>query len=698
MTTTTQLRDALLAPGRIAIVGASDDLTKTAARPLNYLRRGGYTGTVYPVNSRRRTVLGEECWPDLASLPERPDHVFIVTPTDAAIAAVEECGRLGIPVATVLANGFSEAGPAGLMKERRLLDAARSGGVRVLGPSSLGMVNNAARVVLTANAAFAEQDLPTGKTFAASQSGSLIGALVSRGKARGVGFHGLVSVGSEADLGIGEICALTLDDPDVENYLLFLEGIRQGEKLAAFARAAAERGKPVLAYMLGRSEQARELAVTHTGVLAGEADVTDEFLAEHGIARVGNFDALLEAVPLLPRLPIRKRGERAPQVGVVTTTGGGGAMIVDQLAIRGISTAAPGDGTLEKLAAHGIEVDRSRIIDLTLGGTRYDVMKTALDVLGAAPEFDLIVAVVGSSARFQPELAVKPIIDSIGGATPIAAFLVPDAPQALAQLAQAGVPGFRTPEACADAIAAAWGRRMPSEAVAGPRPQPDSAKRTLDELQSYALLDELGIERAPVRILSEGDDGAGIAFPAVAKILCADIAHKSDVGGVELGIADAAALEAAATRIRRSVAQHVPRADVGRILVQPAIRSVGEALVGYRVDPLVGPVIMVAAGGVRAELYRDRSVRLAPVDRDTAHAMIREVKALVALDGYRNLPRGDLEALADVVVRLSALATARPDVVEAEINPALIRSPGEGVVAVDALAVVAQEPSPGAGR
>src|SRR5690606_1906257 len=138
-------------------------------------------------------------------------------------------------------------------------------------------------------------------------------------------------------LSIGEICSLTLDDPDVENYLLFLEGIRQGEKLAAFARAAAERGKPVLAYMLGRSEQARELAVTHTGVLAGEADVTDEFLAEHGMARVGNFDALLEAVPLLPRLPIRKRGERAPQVGVVTTTGGGGAMIVDQLAIRGVS-------------------------------------------------------------------------------------------------------------------------------------------------------------------------------------------------------------------------------------------------------------------------------------------------------------------------------------------------------------------------
>jgi acyl-CoA synthetase (NDP forming) len=689
MTTSTRLREALFAPKRIAIVGASDDLSKTASRPLNYLRRGGYAGTIYPVNSKRRTVLGQECWFDLASLPERPDHVFIVTPTEAAIAAVEECGRLGIPAATVLANGFSEAGPAGVLNEQRLLEAARRGGVRVLGPSSLGMVNNAARVVLTANAAFAEQDLPIGRTFAASQSGSLIGALVSRGNARGIGFHGLVSVGSEADLSIGEICALTLDDPEIDNYLLFLEGIRQGEKLATFARAAAERGKPVLAYMLGRSEQARELAVTHTGALAGEADVTDEFLAEHGIARVGNFDALLEAVPLLPLLPIRKRGERAPQVGVVTTTGGGGAMIVDQLAIRGVSTVAPTAETLTKLAAHGIEVEKSHIIDLTLGGTRYDVMKTALDTLSAAPEFDLIVAVVGSSARFQPELAVKPIIDSIGGATPIAAFLVPDAPQALTQLSQAGVPGFRTPEACADAVAAAWGRRMPSVAIARHRPQPASARRTLDELQSYALLDELGVERAPAYIFPQGVDGADIEFPVVAKILCADIAHKSDVGGVELGIADAAGLEAAVERIRCSVVRHMPAADVSRILVQPAIRSVGEALLGYRVDPLVGPIIMVAAGGVRAELYRDRSVRLAPVDLDTARMMIREVKGLVALDGYRNLPRGDLEALAETVVHLSSLATARPDVIELEINPVLIHSPGDGVISVDALAVVA---------
>lgn len=689
MTTSTRLREALLAPKRIAIVGASDDLSKTASRPLNYLRRGGYAGTIYPVNSKRRTVLGQECWSDLASLPERPDHVFVVAPTEAAIAAVEECGRLGIPVATVLANGFSEAGPAGVLNEQRLLEVARRGGVRVLGPSSLGMVNNSARVVLTANAAFAEQDLPVGRTFAASQSGSLIGALVSRGSARGIGFHGLVSVGNEADLGIGEICALTLDDPEIDNYLLFLEGIRQGEELAAFARAAAERGKPVLAYMLGRSEQARELAVTHTGALAGEADVTDEFLAEHGIARVGNFDALLEAVPLLPLLPIRKRGERPPQVGVVTTTGGGGAMIVDQLAIRGVSTVAPAAETLTKLAAHGIEVEKSHIIDLTLGGTRYEVMKTTLDTLSAAPEFDLIVAVVGSSARFQPELAVKPIIDSIGGATPIAAFLVPEAPQALAQLSQAGVPGFRTPEACADAIAAAWGRRMPSVAFAGSRLQPALARRTLDELQSYALLDDLGVERAPVYIFSRGVDGADIEFPVVAKILNADIAHKSDVGGVELGIADAAGLEAAVERIRRSVVRHMPAADVSRILVQPSIRSVGEALVGYRVDPLVGPTIMVAAGGVRAELYRDRSVRLAPVDLDTARTMIREVKGLVALDGYRNLPRGDLEALAQTIVRLSTLATARPDVIELEINPVLIRPPGDGVISVDALAVVA---------
>jgi acetate---CoA ligase (ADP-forming) len=389
------LRQALLSPRSVAIVGQSDDPAKTGGRPLKYLRQAGYAGVIYPVNARRKTVLGEQAWPSVAALPEVPDHAYIVTATDAAIEAAEECGKLGIPVATILADGFAEGAPGGLSRKARLEDICARTGIRLVGPSSLGVVNLRDKVLLTANAAFAEADLPVGRIFAASHSGSLIGALVSRGKARGIGFAGLVSVGNEVDLSIGEICAATLDDLDIGGYMLFLETMRKADALRAFALAAAERGKPVVAYKLGRSSEARELAVSHTGALAGEDDVADAFLTACGIARLDTFEGLLESLPLIAHAGLRASASRK-SVGVVTTTAGGATMVIDRLATGGVTVAPPSAETLARLAAAGIAVEPARLIDLTIAGTRYDVMKAALDILLTAPEFDLILAVVGS--------------------------------------------------------------------------------------------------------------------------------------------------------------------------------------------------------------------------------------------------------------------------------------------------------------
>src|SRR5437899_3261118 len=455
------LRDALFSPRSVAIVGQSDDAAKAAGRPLKFLRRVGYAGRVYPINPRRETVLGERAWPALAALPEAPDHAYIVTPTEAAVAAVEECGALGVKVATVLADGFAEAGAEGIARETRLRETCARTGIRIVGPSSLGVVDLRTRVMLTANAAFDEKDFPLGRVFAASHSGSMIGALMSRGKARGTGFAGFVSVGNEVDLSLGEICAATLDDADIDGYMLFLETMRHADALRRFAHAAAARKKPVIAYKLGRSAAARELAVSHTGALAGEDDVAEAFLADCGIARVDMLDGLIEGLSLVARVPVAKPGGRRASVGVVTTTGGGAASAIDPLAARGIAIEAPSALTLARFAAAGIDVKPARLVDLTLAGTRYDVMKAALGILTTAPEFDLVLCVVGSSARFYPELAVRPIVDSANAPKPIAAYLTPEAPEALAALSRAGVPNFRTPEACADAIAAALRRRAP---------------------------------------------------------------------------------------------------------------------------------------------------------------------------------------------------------------------------------------------
>ncbi len=750
------LRQILFAPASVAVIGQSNDAGKTTGRPLKYLRQAGYQGRIYPINARRAEVLGERAWPSLDALPEVPEHAYIVTPADTAMEAIEACGRLGVKAATVLTDGFAETGEGGRARENRLREIVAESGMRIVGPSSLGIVDLRTGSFLTANAAFEEQDLKPGRIFAASHSGGMIGTFLSRGKACGIDFAALVSVGNEVDLSLGEICAAMLDDPQIDGFVLFLETLRHADKLAAFAAGAAAAGKPVLAYKLGRSEAARELAVTHTGALAGEDDVANAFLRDCGIARVETMSALIEGLPLLARIPPRRR-ERAPRAAVVTTTAGGAAMVIDPLASRGVEIVPPSEATYARFAAAGIAVARARLIDLTLAGARYDVMKAALDILTTAPEFDLVIVVVGSSARFHPELAVQPIIDcaKTGAAAPLAVFLVPDAPQARVALGKAGIANFYTPEACADAAVAALtrraprlspppgGERSPAQRRAGgggsaaarealrrgaalpspsplvgegrgggsggfgedvphfPTPTPDPSPqgggekmrgidhdrveqnpiRALDELEAYAICDQLGIAHAPSVALDITAPPPAILpfdFPVVVKVLAAEITHKSDVGGVMLGIADPPALSAAMAAMRARLPQ------TRRVLVQPMISGIGEALIGYRVDRDVGPLVMVAAGGIFTEIYRDRSLRLAPVDLDTAHEMIAEVRGLKVLAGYRGKPAGDIDALAQAIVALSRLA-ADPSVVEAEINPLIVRREGEGVVAVDAL-------------
>jgi acetate---CoA ligase (ADP-forming) len=680
----------LLDPASVALVGVSNDEAKATGRPLAFLRRSGFSGTVYPINPNRSQVQGEPAWPALSALPEVPEHVFLMTPTDLVPDVVRDCVRLGVGAVTVLADGFSESGPAGAARTRQLQQLIDGSATRLLGPSSLGVVNLRNGLVLTANAVFGEPDPLVGDILAVSQSGSMIGALVSRGKALGIGFASLVSVGSEVDLSVGDICAATLDDPDIGGYALFLESISNADGLRSFAAAAAAAGRPVVAYKLGRSDAGAELARSHTGALAGEEEVSAAFLADCGIARVHTLDALMEGSALARRMPGTAL-RRAPRVGVVTSTGGGAAMVVDQLGVLGIDVQQPSAETFARLAERGAPARTARIVDLTLNGARYEVMRPALETLTEAREHDVLVVVVGSSARLEPETAVRPIIEMADAGMPIAVFLAPHAPQAMDLLTAAGVPCFRTPEPCADAIAAIFSRRFrySTEPPGAPGPADHAAlavaDRPGDENAAYQVLDAIGVPRAATAVI-EGDETVDLPFgyPVAAKVLSAQITHKTDVGGVVLGIRDAAALRDAMRAIRSSVASHRPDLPSPPILVEPMLTGLAEVLIGYRVDRQAGPIVLVAAGGELAEMYADRSLRLAPVDLATAREMIGEVRSLRVLDGYRGRPPADSEALAQAIVNLSNLAFDSK-VAELEINPLLVRGIGQGVIAVDAL-------------
>lgn len=676
--TAKRLSDLLFAPRAIAIIGASGDPAKVSSRPLRYLRANGFSGQIMPVNPRGGEIDGVAVATCIADLPDVPDHAFIVLGNDPALDALAECVALGVPVVSILADGFADAGAAGAARQTRLEAILSGSRTRLLGPNCMGLANPSIGLTLTANASFAVAPRHPGGFMLASQSGSMIGTLLSRGGARGIGFSRMIETGNEADLDVAEVCLACVDDPGVTGFLLFLETIRSAANLSALAHAAHGAGKPVIAYKMGRSELGQALAVTHTGAMMAEDDLADACLRGLGIARVHHLEAFFEAIPLFARPGLA----RTRRVGVVTTTGGGAAMVADQLGVLGVEVTPASPESRAALQSAGIAAHDGPVTDLTLAGARPETLAAAVGVLTRDLEFGLLVVVLGSSAAAEPERMIPPVLAHAGGALPLAVFVVPDAPRALDMCAQAGVAAFRTPEACADAVAAWIKRRAPRLRIA--QPQAQVGGRTLSETESLARLEALGIAGAPRIEATVGDLPAVLPFgwPVVAKAVVPGLSHKSDVGGVVLNLRDRDELARAVTRISEDVGNATGQ-TVTRVQIAEQMRPLAELLIGYRVDPVFGPVVLLSQGGVAAELATERSVRLAPVDIDTAKEMIEALSVSRLLRGYRNVPAGDVQAVAETIARLSDPGA---DVTEAEINPLCVTP--DGAFALDGLMVL----------
>lgn len=692
---------SLFEPRRIALIGASADVAKTTSRPQRFLRKHGYTGEIMPVNPSRSEILGEKAYKDLEAIAGDIDHAYILLNGAAAVAALAACARRGVRVASILAGGFADAGAAGASLQDELARIVRETGVRLVGPNSIGTVSTDPPVALTANAAFAVDRLRAGKWAVVSQSGSLIGALLSRADARGIGFSRLISVGNEVDLAVGEIADLLVDDPKTDAILLFMETLRDGERLACAARRAHAAGKPVVVYKLGRSDIGQELAKSHTGAIAGSDATFDAFCGRHGIARVSMFESLIDVPMLLANRPKTHRSNgRGKRVAVATTTGGGAAMVVDNMAMAGLEIAGPPRALVDWLKPLGIAAGDGKLVDLTLAGAKPEIVAGTIERLLADDGNDAAIFVVGSSAQFNPELAVEPLLRFARLAKPFAVALTPAAEKSLALLTEAGVPAFRHPESCAEAMALCLLRQppRPQPALAAPSTSALGALEAgringFDERRAADLFMALGIPMAKSMAVPDakrivaavGEVGAPVAL----KILSADIAHKTEAGGVALGLPDGQSAAVAAREIERRVRLHAPAAKLDGFLVQKMERGLAEVILGIRRDPLVGATITVGLGGVLAEIYKDASTRIAPVDESEAREMILEVKGLATVRGYRNLPTGDIAALARTIAAFSVLAHgAFADVIEAEINPLLVKREGEGVVAVDGLVIL----------
>jgi len=481
---------------------------------------------------------------------------------------------------------------------------------------------------------------------------------------------------------------LLVDDAQTQAILLFLETLRESERLARAARRAFDAGKPVIAYKLGRSRAGAELARSHTGAIAGDDRAADAFLRACGVLRVHGFEALIETAHLV----IGQRPPRQRRVAMMTTTGGGAALVADPIGAAGVELVTPPPDVAQSIRALGVRVGDSPLIDLTLAGARGNVYGPVLEALLASTHCDAVVAAVGSSGQFHPKVAIEPILRAHDAhpAKPLAVFIAPEAQTSLELLARNGVAAFRTPESCADALTAFFAWRAPHTP---PVVEPGFASKlrtafaTEGPLRAEMLFAALGVTQTPAQWLRDPAEPIGCPFPVAIKIASPDLEHKTEVRGVELNLRTARSAAAAAKRVLKRVSDLRPDARIDGIVAATMQDGLGEAILGYRVDPQVGPLVMVGAGGTLAELYRDAALRPAPVTLEDASAMIEEVRGFAPLAGYRNAPRGDLAALAQAIVAFSRLAVL-PEVREAEINPLIVKAEGEGVIGVDALIVL----------
>ncbi|WP_063693274.1 acetate--CoA ligase family protein [Bradyrhizobium stylosanthis] len=689
--------ERLIRPRSIAVIGASADPGKTSGRPISYLQKHGFAGKIYPVNPKVAEIGGLKCYADIASLPDVPDVGLVLLGAERAHVAVRELAERGTAAAIVLASGFTEIGAEGAARQQQLMQAA--GSMRLLGPNTIGLVNLTDNIVLSASGALAMDRFPAGPIGLVSQSGGILGAVLSRAAARGVGLSKLVSTSNEADLELADVIDYLADDSATEVIALYIEVIRNPLRFREAVHKARRAGKPIVAFKIGRSEAGAKAAVSHTGALAGSDRMYDALFSQLGVIRAKTFEDLLD----IPAALAAGRKLSGRRVAILTSTGGAGTIVSDSLGVAGFATPAPDAETAAQLRAlqSGSQamLDRNPI-DVTLAGLQPDLLRAAIRILLASPSYDALVVIAGSSAVGSPALMADAIHDCLPlSDKPVMAYVSPYAPDVVSVLTRRGVPAYTSAESCAAALDGLLRAGMPeqvqsSAAIGTTVDIGDLPSGSLDEAQAKTLFARFGIPIAAEKAVATAEEAEQAARDfggrVVLKILSREIAHKSDVGGVAVGLT-AETIGARVTAMTEEVARRTGKRP-DQFLVQEMVSGGVEIILGMHRDPL-GTAILLGMGGVTAELFKDTTMRLLPPEGGLsladARAMARDLVTWPLLDGFRGRPKCDVGALAAAIVDFSRMVAQLGDrLAEAEINPVFVLPAGEGVKAADGLVVL----------
>lgn len=703
--------EAFFAPRAIAVIGASDDPVKISGRPIDYLQRFGYQGRIIPINPRRDTVQGLQSWPSLDAVDGPIDLAMILTGAETCVDALRACAARRIPAAVIGAAGFAEIGGFGAQRQRELAAIAAETGIRVIGPNCTGVMSlkNAVTATFSTSldrAAVAEQPLREGTVGFVSQSGGIGGFILAAAQRRGIGFSQYFTTGNEVDLTVSEVAELLADRPDVSMIMSYVEGLSDGDVFVRAAERARDSATPIIAVKAGKSDQGAAAVSSHTGALASPGRVFDSVAEQFGVIQAESMEQLVDHSVMFSanRRPTGRR------MTIVSMSGGLAVLGVDAAADAGlrVDTWSPewASRMAEAIPAYG---NPRNPIDLTAALIADpDLLRRALAIAVDHPETDSIVIMLGNT-----DTGSEAIVDAI-----VAAYHRTELPMVVVWsggsgrprtlLAEAGVPCFADPRNAVRSLAALtdWSLQQPLDRTP-PRIDDVSAgraiiatvraegRRQLDEHESAQLFAAYGIPSMPSELVATPDEcvtaAQRLGGRVVVKVASTKIAHKSDIGGVVVDPQGTQAIRAAGAAVLAAAAG-AGVADA-KILVQAMAAPGLELVAGVQRDPVFGPMVVAGMGGTLVEVLDDVQMVRAPVSVDEADAALSRLRAAALFDGRRGKGPYSRGAAAEVVARLSVLATdLADDIAELDVNPLIVGS--AGAIAVDGLVVLTEAETP----
>jgi len=678
-------------PRAVAILGASSDPNKLGGRPARFMREAGFTGAVYPVNNRATEIQGYRAFASVRDIPDAVEQALIILPAPACMAALKECADKGIRFAQIFSAGFGELGAAGLEQQRQLVTYAREHDMRLLGPNCLGLVGVRNGFFATFSTALEALFPIAGGIAIATQSGAFGSCAYAIAIQRGLGLSRMVSTGNEADVDVAECIDYLADDPETRVICAAIEGCRNGERLRSALAKAARQGKPVVMMKLGATAIGIAAAATHTGTLAGNDAVYDAVFAECGAWRARSIEEMLDIAYFCDKLPVPTNA----RAGVVTISGGIGILMADDAEPRGLAlppmpeAAARQIAGIVPFASIANPMDTTAQVSAVKDGLTA-VMEVMLKETDWATLFLFMAQLACSPERFEPmRLELRRLRQTYRDRCLV--LIGPSDEGVRRKLEADGFVILDDPTRAVVAAAAAsamYARRQALHVPLRPAPGATALGAVHNEADAKRLLGRYGIPLLPERVCTSKEEAVVAALtlglPAAAKILSADIAHKTEIGGVMLELNDAAAVAAAFEELTARARTAAPQAKIDGVLIAPMAGEGVETILGVHQDPVFGPMILFGLGGVAVELFKDVAFASAPLSRERALSLVQSVRASRLLQGWRGQPAYDVAALVDTLIKLSQLAAEHADTLAGiDINPFLVQR--QGAVCLDAL-------------